>query len=155
MTHHLAQLNIARLLAPLDDPKLADFVANLERVNVLADNTPGFVWRLVGDGADATSLRPFEEDVIVNMTVWENIESLYQYAYYSDHADIFRRRGEWFHKPVEAMVVLWWIPEGHIPTVAEAKERLLHLRAHGATPFAFTFKQQFTVEELLAFETQP
>jgi Domain of unknown function (DUF3291) len=157
MIHHLAQLNIARMVAPLDDPIMADFVANLERINELADDTPGFVWRLVGDGsdgADATSLRPFEDDVIVNMSVWENIEALYQYAYYSPHVEIFRRRAEWFHSREVAMVALWWVPAGHIPTVDEAKERLMHLREHGATPYAFTFKQQFSVEERMAYQVR-
>ncbi len=145
--YHLAQLNIARMLAPLDTPQMADFMAGLPEINALAENTPGFVWRLMDDVGDATSIRPFDDDaIIVNMSVWESIEALYQYAYYSKHADFFRRRAEWFENRVVPMVVLWWIPAGHIPTVEEAKAKLLHLRTHGPTREAFTFKQQFPAE---------
>lgn len=151
MTYHIAQLNIARMRAPLDHPSMADFVANLDAINALGEQTPGFVWRLKDDeGNDATALRLFDDMTIVNMTVWESISALYQYAYYSGHADIYRRRLEWFEKPTEAMMVLWWIPAGHIPTLEEAKERLLYLRAYGPTPYAFTFKQRFTAGEALA-----
>ena len=146
-THHLAQLNVATMRAPEGDPQMADFFANIARINTLGEATPGFVWRLRDEDTDnATSLRLFDEMTIVNLTVWESIDALYQYTYYSDHADIFRRRAEWFHKAAEAMVVLWWIPAGHIPTLEEAKGRLLHLRAHGPTPHAFTFKQRFPAQ---------
>ncbi|MCC6613977.1 MAG: DUF3291 domain-containing protein [Anaerolineae bacterium] len=149
--YHIAQLNVARMRAPLDDPLMADFVANLDAINALGEQTPGFVWRLIDDeGSDATAIRLFDDRTIVNMTVWDSIDALYDYAYYSGHADIYRRRLDWFEKPTEAVLVLWWIPVGHIPTLEEAKERLLHLRALGPTPQAFTFKQRFTVDEVLA-----
>ncbi len=147
--YHLAQLNIARMLAPIDSPVMAGFVARLNDINALADKTPGFVWRLIGDGNDATSLRPFDDDMmIVNMSVWESLEALHEYTYYSGHVEVFRQRTDWFEKMTDAHMVLWWIPAGHIPTVQEAKDRLLHLNAHGATPHAFTFKQSFLPEDV-------
>ncbi|MCA9907045.1 MAG: DUF3291 domain-containing protein [Anaerolineae bacterium] len=152
MSHHIAQLNIARMRAPLDDPSMADFVANLDPINTLGEEAPGFVWRLKDEDDNATSLRPFDAMTIVNMTVWESIDALFQYAYYSDHARVFRRRAEWFEKVSEAMIVLWWIPAGHIPSMDEAKARLTYLRQNGPTPHAFTFKQRFTPAEMLAYE---
>jgi hypothetical protein len=149
--YHLAQLNLARMLTSLDDPSMKDFVDNVARINELGTQTPGFVWILKGEGGDATLMRPFGDDVLINITVWESIDALYQYAYYSEHADFFRRRKEWFHKMDVPMVVLWWVPEGHQPTVEEARERIEHLRAHGPTPLAFTFKQQYTAEEALEY----
>src|ERR1700759_1217083 len=99
MTHHLAQINIARLLAPIDDPKIADFVAQLDEINALADKSPGFVWRLKSDSGNRTEA-PYNDDpfVIVNMSVWESIEALRDYAYTSNHVDVLRRRAEWFEK---------------------------------------------------------
>ena len=141
--YQLAQLNVAMLNAPLDSPQLADFVANLDRINALAETSPGFVWRLIGEGNDATSLRPFGEDAIVNMSVWNDIDSLNRFVYRSAHVEIMRRRGEWFERMVEAHMVLWWVSSGHIPTVTEAIERLEHLRRHGPTPQAFTFRAPF------------
>ncbi|MBE0690957.1 MAG: DUF3291 domain-containing protein [Anaerolineae bacterium] len=153
MTHHIAQLNIARMRAPLDHPSMADFVANLDAINALGEQTPGFVWLLKYDVNDATAVRLFGDMTIVNMTVWESVDALFQYAYYSDHARVYRRRTEWFEKAAEAMMVLWWIPAGHIPTLEEAQEHLIHLREYGPTPRAFTFKRHFTIDELLAYET--
>ncbi|MBI1281174.1 MAG: DUF3291 domain-containing protein [Anaerolineaceae bacterium] len=151
MTYHIAQINIARMIAPLDSPIMRDFVDNLGRINALAETAHGFVWRLKGDGNDATSLRPYEDErIIVNMSVWESVDALFQYAYYSDHTDFFRRRKEWFHKMDTPAIALWWIDAGHIPTVDEAKEKLALIEQHGVTPAAFTFKQRFTVEEMLA-----
>ncbi len=144
MSYQLAQLNIAKMRFPLESHKMADFVNNLDRINALADSSDGFVWRLQGDGNDATSLRPFEDDfTIVNMSVWENLENLKNYVYQSAHTDIFKRRAEWFEKVSEAMVVMWWIPTGHVPTVTESKERLEHLRLNGSSEFAFSFRETF------------
>ncbi|HEY9103118.1 DUF3291 domain-containing protein [Chitinimonas sp.] len=141
--YHLAQLNIARLKAPMDSPFMADFVANLDRINALAENSPGFVWRLKDDSGDATALRPFEDDIIVNMSVWTDVAALSDYAFKSAHVEILRRRREWFDRMEDAYMVLWWVPAGHIPTAAEARERLEHLRQHGATPHAFSFRQAY------------
>ena len=151
MTYHLAQINIARLLAPIDDPQIADFVANLDRINALGDNWPGNVWRLQTEDGDATAMRVFDDPMfIINMTVWESIEALFEFTYSSDHVDIFRRRGEWFEKMEKPHLVMWWVPAGHIPTVEEAKEKLEYIEQRGPTPEAFTFKKRFTVEEMLA-----
>ena len=141
--HHLAQLNIAILKEPLDSPALADFVANLDRINALAENSPGYVWRLKSDDNNAVSFRLMGEDSIVNMSVWQDIESLSQYVYKSAHVDIMRRRWEWFERMAEAFMVLWWIPEGHQPSIDEALHQLNHLRAHGPTAVAFTFRNSF------------
>ena len=141
----LAQLNIARLLAPLDDPRLEGFVKNLDRVNGLGDASPGFVWRLQTDDGDATALRPFPDpDIIVNLTVWESIEALEAFAYReASHLAVLRRRREWFERHTEAPTALWWVPTGHIPTVAEALDRLALLRAEGPSSRAFTFRARF------------
>ncbi|MFG3114186.1 DUF3291 domain-containing protein [Streptomyces sp. NPDC048197] len=145
---HLAQLNIAKLLFPLDDPRMAPFVEMLDPVHAAADGAPGFVWRLVEEGAaDATALRPAGEDVIVNLTVWETPEALWDFTYRSGHLEAMRRRREWFGRHVEAHLVLWWVPAGHLPTVDEALERLAHLRANGPSPRAFTFATSYTAAE--------
>jgi hypothetical protein len=139
----LAELNVAALKAPLDSPELKDFVDNLDRINALAESSPGFVWRLKGDGNDATSLRPLGETVIVNMSTWRDIDSLRHYVYKTAHVEILKRKREWFTRMADAYMVLWWVPEGHEPTVAEAVARLEHLRKHGATAEGFTFGEAF------------
>jgi len=141
---HLAQYNIARLKAPLDDPLLADFVANIDPINALGDRSPGFVWRHQTEEGNSTAVRPRPDKmIIINFTVWESVEALYDFAFKSGHLDVFRRRREWFEHLSYPFAVLWWIPSGHIPTVEEAEERLRHLTEHGPTPHAFTFKQRF------------
>jgi len=144
---NLAQLNIARLRFALDGPELKDFVDGLPEINALGDSSPGFIWRLIDEGgADATALRPFEDrdDILINMSVWESLESLRDFIYHTKHLEYMRRRREWFdHCGLEAYVVLWWVPEGHIPTVAEGKERLEHLMKHGPTPGAFTMRNPY------------
>jgi hypothetical protein len=142
-TYHLAQLNIAILKEPLDSPALADFVANLDRINALAETSDGYIWRLKTDDNNATSLRPLGESTIVNMSVWRDIESLNGYVYKSAHTEIMRRRKEWFERMGEAFMVLWWVPKGHIPTMDEALEKLERLRQHGPSPEAFTFRNPF------------
>ncbi|GLZ03432.1 hypothetical protein Acsp03_08990 [Actinomadura sp. NBRC 104412] len=138
---HLAQFNVATLRLPLDHPEMAGFVELLGPLNALADGTPGFVWRLVEEGApDATALRPVGADVIVNFSVWEGREALWNYVYRSAHLEALRRRREWFERHVEPHLVLWWIPAGHIPSLDEGVERLELLRAEGPSPRAFTFR---------------
>jgi hypothetical protein len=141
--HELAQLNIALMKEPLESPAMADFVANLDRINALAESSPGFVWRLQTDEGDATALRPLGEHTLVNVSVWKDTESLNQYVYRSAHVEIMRRRKEWFERMREAYVVLWWVPAGHRPTVAEAIAKLELLRAKGPTEAAFTFRHAF------------
>lgn len=150
MTHHLAQLNIGRILEPLDTPRMKDFVDNLDRINALAEATPGFVWRLIGEGTnDATDLRPFPDDtLLVNMSVWTDLENLREYVYKTAHVEFLRRRKEWFELMNQPIYVLWWVPKGHIPSVVEAKDRLDHLVAHGPTRTAFTFQTVFPAPDL-------
>ena len=142
--HHIAQLNIARAKAPLDQPLLADFVAQLDAVNALAEASPGFVWRLKSDSGNGTDIRAYDDPLmIVNMSVWESIESLFDFAYRTSHTKVMNRRKEWFESLPGPHMVLWWIPAGTVPTVEEAKRRLDHLAAHGPTAAAFTFKARF------------
>lgn len=149
---HLAQINIAKMLAPLDSPIMADFVANLERINALADDSPGFIWRLQGEEDNATALRVFEDNyLIVNMSVWTSIDALFAFTYQSAHKEIFKRKKEWFSKMQEMHMACWYIPKGHEPTTEEAKQRLAYLNAHGETPYAFTFKNKVTAEEAASF----
>ncbi|MGE0886980.1 MAG: DUF3291 domain-containing protein [Blastocatellales bacterium] len=141
---HLAQINIGRLLAPLDDPLIADFVALLDEINALAERSPGFVWRLQTGEGNATDLRPFDDDrIIVNMSVWESVEQLKNYVYHSAHTNVLKRRQEWFEKFDGAFLALWWVKAGHLPAVEEAKQRLDHLYKHGESEFAFSFKKTF------------
>ena len=141
---HLAQLNVARAVAPLDSPALADFIARLEEINTLGDRSPGFVWRLQGDGGTSTELRIGDDPLyIVNLTVWRSIDDLYAFTYQSDHKTVFKRRFDWFERRATPSVCLWWQPAGEIPTVDEAHRRLSLLTDHGPTAEAFTFKQRF------------
>ena len=149
MRYHLAQVNIARLRAPLESEELADFVAALDAVNASADSASGFVWRLQTEDGNATSIRAFEWDagdgsgVLVNMSVWETIEALGRWVYGDLHRAVLRRRREWFERLKEAYTALWWIPRGHVPIVQEAEDRVRHLRRHGPTPYAFTLREHF------------
>ncbi len=148
MTHHLAQINIGRLIAPVDDPKIAEFVALLDPVNALADTAPGFVWRLQSSSGNATDI-VYNDDpfVIVNMSVWESVEALRDFVYKSNHLDVLRDRAKWFEKMEKPHYCLWWIPSTHIPTVAEGRERLEHYQQYGATPFSFWFSKLYPAEE--------
>ena len=145
--YELAQLNVARMKEPLESPSMADFVNNLDRINALAESSPGFVWRLKTEEGDATALRPMGEDTLVNISVWKDVASLNKYVYQSAHVEIMRRRKEWFERMKEAWVVLWWVPKGHRPTVQEAIAKLELLRAKGPTEQAFTFKKAFAAPD--------
>ena len=140
---HLAQLNVARLLEPIDSPRLASFVALLDEVNAAGDASPGFVWRLQSEGGNATDIRPWGDDVIVNLTVWESVESLHSFVYAPAHVAVLRRRREWFAAMGSAHLVLWWVPEGHRPGLPEAGERLARLTADGPTPYAFDLRATY------------
>ena len=141
---HLAQLNVGRLRAPMDDPRIDDFRENLDRINALAEASPGFVWRLQDESGNATGIKPYGDDLeIVNLTVWESIEALADFTYRTGHVEFLRRRREFFKAPSEAILCLWWIPEGTTPAVEDAVARLDHLRASGPTPTAFTFTHRF------------
>lgn len=139
----IAQLNIAQMLAPADSPQLAEFFADLDRINALADRASGFVWRLQDEEGSATNFRPFAADILVNMSVWRDIESLHNYVYRSAHIEIMAKRKEWFELLCEAYSVLWWIPAESIPTIEQAREKLELLKTNGPSQEAFTFKQAF------------
>lgn len=142
--YHLAQLNIARMRAPLTDPIMAGFVNQLVPLNRLGEQTEGFVWRLQTESGDATEIEAFQDPtLIINLTVWESLESLQAYVYRSDHTAAYRSRREWFEPLGRPSFVLWWIEAGHIPSLDEAKQRLEMLTEHGPGPLAFTFKNSF------------
>lgn len=140
----LAQVNIGRLKAPIDHPSIKDFADNLDRINLLAEDSPGFVWRLKGDGNNATDLSIDGDPLLIpNLSTWTDIPSLGAYVYRSAHVEIMRRRREWFEPAQGPHMVLWWVPAGHRPTVEEAMEKIALLAANGPTPAAFTFRQPF------------
>lgn len=142
--YQIAQVNIARMVAPIESPEMADFVGLLDEINELADKSPGFVWRLQTEEGDATGYRPYEDDkILVNLSVWETIEDLKNYVYKSAHGKVMQRRREWFEKFKGMYMVMWWVKAGHIPSVKEAKEKLEYLSEHGESELAFTFKQEF------------
>ena len=149
MTWHVAQVNVGRLRAPVDDPLIAEFVAGLDRINALADVAPGFVWRLQTEDGNATSVRAFEWDqagsagVIMNMSVWETPEALAAFVYSDTHRRVLARRRQWFERMTEAYTALWWIARGTVPTPADAEDRVRRLRAHGPTADAFTLRVLF------------
>lgn len=132
-------MNIGTMIAPTDDPAVAEFMDALDRINALADDAPGFVWRLQADDGNATSIQLFDDPCqLVNMSVWESVETLKAYVYRSEHVEFFRRRAEWF-VPDAKRLALWWIPTGTIPTEAEGVRRVEHLERHGPSPYAFGF----------------
>lgn len=146
MAHfHLAQINVARALAPLTDPRLRDFVANLDAVNAVAESAPGFVWRLKTEPTDdgAPVLIADESLLIVNMSVWESVEALRAYTFSGAHLEVFRRRREWFSALDKPSLALWWIPQGQFPTVSQGLARLRFLEIHGPSAKAFHFKALF------------
>jgi hypothetical protein len=142
--YHLAQINIARMLAPIDDPLMADFVAQLPPINTLAEQSPGFVWRLQSDGGDATSIKVYDDNmIIINLTVWESVDTLREYVYKSAHHRVLRERKRWFEIFDGPYYALWWVPAGQLPDPQEGKERLEYLRQYGDTDYAFSFKHIF------------
>ena len=141
---HLAQLNIGRMRGPIDDPVMEGFRSQLEAINALADRSPGFVWRLQTEDGDATAIRAYEDPLMaVNMSVWESLDALHAYVYSSAHVGVLRDRKQWFDPASDHILVLWWVPAGHVPTIDEAKQKLAALRAHGPSAAAFTFRKPF------------
>src|SRR5262245_9707658 len=142
--YQLAQLNVGRLRAPTDSPLVAEFMNALDPINALAEASPGFVWRFQTEDGNATAVRPYDDDsILVNLSVWESVEALSAFVYHSDRTAYLRRRAEWFERMHDTIVVLWWVPAGHIPSVEEAITRLEALRANGPTAEAFTFRDRF------------
>ena len=149
---HLAQVNIAKRLAPMDDPIMQDFVNNLDRINALADESEGFVWRLKDEDKDLGA-KVFQDDtLLINMSVWENLETLFNYTYNSGHIEVFKRKKEWFSKMKMIHMAFWYVPKGYEPTFQDAKNRLDYLNKHGDTPYAFSFKSKFTVSDSLNYK---
>jgi hypothetical protein len=146
--YHLAQLNIARMTMAYDDPRMQGFIDGLEPVNQLADQSPGFVWRMVTEESREQELFDFEASGwLVNMSVWEDLESLKAFVVMPLHLSIMRRRTEWFGKLDLATMVLWWVRKGHIPSFIEAMQQLEHLRLNGPGPEAFSFSSPFDPPE--------
>ncbi|MEP7285604.1 MAG: DUF3291 domain-containing protein [Chloroflexota bacterium] len=146
---HLVEVNIARMHAPLDHPIMADFAAQLDHFNSMAEASPGFVWRLKTDEGDATSIRVYDDErIIVNLTMWESIETLFAFSFRTQHSKLISRRKEWFERLDTPYLALWWIEAGQIPTAEEAKARLDHLHLNGSTAYAFTFKTQFPMPQV-------
>jgi uncharacterized protein YlbG (UPF0298 family) len=149
--YQLAQLNIATVLAPMDSPQLKDFADNLDRVNSIAESSLGFVWRLQDDSGNATELQYFvDPDIIVNMSVWESVQSLKDFMFKTVHIDFLKRKKEWFFSSQSATYVLWWIEKDHIPSVEEAMVRLEYLRKNQESPYAFSFKKVFSAEQAMS-----
>jgi hypothetical protein len=146
--YHMAQVNIARMKAPLDDPLMAGFVERLDEINALADRSRGFVWRLQTAEGNATYLRPYDDDrILFNLSVWETANALKHFVYRTAHTQLLRQRQQWFEQFAGAYVALWWVPAGHVPGIDEAKKRLAYLDAHGPTQFAFGLKSILPLDE--------
>lgn len=135
---HLAELNIARLKHPIDDPRIAEFARNLDRVNGIAERSPGFVWRLKDDSGNAVDLDAFDDPlVILNMSVWQDVESFENFVWKTVHRQFYEKRQEWFSVMKMEHFVMWWVDEGHRPTTEEAKARLAHFNDNGNSDHAF------------------
>lgn len=142
--NHIAQINVGRLVAPHDDPAVAGFFAELDRINALADASPGFVWRLQGDSGNATEFQPIPDPrFIVNISVWTGADALFDYVYRSAHTSVMALRRSWFERMDGHHMALWWIAAGHVPTIDEGLSRPWRLDAHGPSEQAFTFKTRF------------
>jgi Domain of unknown function (DUF3291) len=146
---HLAELNIGKFKYPTKDERMAGFKDNLDRVNALAERSPGFIWRLVGSGNDATDLR-LGDDYAVNMSVWTDPKSLENYVFKTAHAQFYKRKAEWFVLMEKPHMVFWWIPVGHTPTLSEAMDKLQDLETNGPTENAFGWAEVMDVERMRA-----
>ena len=151
MKYHFAQLNLAEMVIPLEDPAMADFVNNLDRINGLADNSQGFIWRFT-EPDNSASTGVFGANMLVNMSVWTSKQALLDFTYRSPHVEIYKRRKEWFGQMKGPHMVCWYVQQGHIPTLEEARERLEYLAANGETPWAFTFRTEFQPGDLSDYQ---
>jgi hypothetical protein len=146
--YNIAQVNIGRIRAELDDPIMAGFVHRLDEINALADSSPGFVWRLQTNEGNATYFRPFnDERTLLNMSVWATVAELRHFVFHTAHVELLRGRHAWFEKFAGSYAALWWVPADHIPGIDEARRRLEHLEQHGPTQFAFTFQTVLEPDE--------
>lgn len=153
MTYHLAQVNIAKRLAPMDDPIMQDFINNVEHINAIADKAEGFIWRMQDEDKEL-AVEIFQDDaLLINISVWKNLESLFDYTYKSGHIEVFKRKKEWFSKMKMVHMAFWYVPEGYEPTFQDAKNRLDYLNKYGDTPYAFTFKSKFSPKDAVNYKT--
>ena len=135
---HLAQVNIARTRYAIDDPRMADFMNNLDRINAMAERMPGFVWRLKDDTGNATSIQAFDDPrIIVNISVWDNAEALEMFVWKTAHRQVYARKSEWFEPLGTPYFAMWWVAPGHRPDPAEARRKLDQLHADGASEHVF------------------
>ena len=143
--YHIAEINIARMKGvDINDPIMKEFADNLDAVNAIAEKSPGFVWRLKDDSNNATSFNPYnDEQILINVSVWENIETLEDFMYRTFHSEFLRRRKEWFKTYGTAHTAMWWVPVGHVPTLQEAVENLSHRQKHGPSEIAFDFRNKY------------
>ena len=151
-TYHLAQVNIAKMLAPLNDPIMQDFINSVDKINAIADNAEGFIWRLQDEDKEDAAIVFKDDSIVINMSVWENLDTLFNYTYKSGHIEVFKRKKEWFSKMKIMYMAFWYVLDGYKPTFLEAKERLDYLNKHGETPYAFSFKSKFTVQDSLQYK---
>ncbi|GGZ70725.1 DUF3291 domain-containing protein [Algibacter mikhailovii] len=149
---HLAQVNIARRLAPLDDPIMQDFLNNVERINAIADSSEGFKWRMQDEEKEEGSIIFQDDSLVINISVWENLEALYEYTYKSGHIDVFKRKKEWFSKLKMVHMAFWYVKQGYQPTFKDAKQRLDYMNINGDTPYAFSFRSKFTPEDSINYK---
>lgn len=154
MNYYLAQVNIAKMLAPLDDPIMQDFISSFDAINAIADNSEGFVWRMKDEDREEGAKIFQEDSLVINISVWEDIDSLFHYVYHSGHIDVFKRKKEWFKLIKLQHMAFWYVPKGYEPNFNDAKERLDYIRSHSATPYAFNFKSRFTVQDFLNYKPQ-
>ncbi|NNC49358.1 MAG: DUF3291 domain-containing protein [Flaviramulus sp.] len=149
--YNLAQVNIAKRLAPMDDPIMRDFVNNLDKINTIADVSDGFVWRMKDEDKEEGALVFKDDTLLINISVWENLESLFNFTYNSGHIEVLKRKKEWFGKMKMMHMAFWYVENDVQPTFQDAKNRIDYLNAHGSTPYAFTFKKQFSVSDFLNY----
>jgi hypothetical protein len=149
---HLAQVNIAKILEPLDSPKMRGFVDNLDRINAIADKSEGFIWRFKDEDKDLAKSIFKDDALIVNISVWNDLEALFNYTYKSVHLEIFKQKKEWFSKLRMTHMAFWYVPLDYKPTFQDAKSRLDYLNKNGETPYSFTFKSKFTINDSLKYK---
>ncbi|MDQ7050802.1 MAG: DUF3291 domain-containing protein [Enterobacterales bacterium] len=142
--YHLAQINIAQAKDSMQSPVMDGFVKRLDEINQLAEQSEGFIWRLKTEQGDATGINAFEDDrLIINLSLWNNLDSLKHYVYQSVHIDLIQDKKHWFNKIKPAHLALWWIPEGCIPSIEQGKQKLQYLQNHGASASVFTFAKPY------------
>ena len=141
---HIAQVNVAQAKADMESELMRGFVSRLDEINALADRADGFIWRLQEDSGSATAIRVFDDPLLlINMSVWANLEALKHYVYKSLHVELIKDREAWFNKMGESHQALWWISAGHIPSPEEARKKLEYIRKNGSSAEAFTFAKPY------------